>query len=117
MKASVDSLCLMAEGRKIAVLGDMLELGEAAASLTEQVGKYTAEKGIDILLAAGGYAESLVSGFRSAAGGAQAECFDSREALEERLTGVIRKGDTVLFKASRAMQLEEIFNAVRESIQ
>ena len=88
MRASLDVLAL-AEGRKIAVLGDMGELGENERELHRGVGAYAAAKGIDMVLCAG----PLSAGLAEEAGkGCQTMHFATREELTEQLLTMVQPG-------------------------
>ena len=92
-------------GRKIAVLGDMLELGDCAPQEHFKVGEIAA-KNADIVLAFGSNGCHVVAG----AAGKQAESFDCREAMAARLKEIARIGDVILFKGSRGMRLELVLD-------
>ncbi len=109
MKASLDVLAL-AQGRKIAVLGDMGELGEKEKELHAQVGAYAATKGIDVLFCTGPLSKELA---RTAASGCEVKYFATREELTTKLCSYTKKGDTVLVKASHFMQFSKIVDALR----
>jgi UDP-N-acetylmuramoyl-tripeptide--D-alanyl-D-alanine ligase len=107
-KAAVDTLLALNGKRKIAVLGDMLELGEKSAELHSEVGKYVSEKKIDMLLTYGEQSQFTAKAVTNSF----TECFSflSKEELTNKLLSVLREGDVVLFKASRGMKLEEVIN-------
>ncbi len=88
-------------GRRIAVLGDMLELGDCAPAEHEKVGRIAAENA-EIILAYGPHGGYVVRG----AAGKDARSFDTREAMAAALKALARPGDVILFKASRGMRLE-----------
>ena len=94
-----------AEGRRIAVLGDMLELGSFAPAAHRKVGEEAAAAA-DLVLAYGPLSREL-----AAAAGEKARHFDSREALLEALQAAARPGDLILFKASHGMHLEQVMEA------
>lgn len=99
-----------AQGRKVCILGDMLELGEDAEKLHFETGALAKDVGIDLVLTTGALSRE------SARGAEQPEhWFESREALCAALPGLIRDGDTVLVKASHSMRFEEI-TAVLETL-
>lgn len=103
-------------GRRIAVLGDMLELGDHAPAEHEKLG-VLAGKTADLVFVYGPNGNSVVSGARRA-GNDRARCFESREALADALRDAARDGDVILFKGSRGMRLElvlERFLKERES--
>ena len=94
------------EGRRIAVLGDMLELGVCTQAEHYKVGRIAAEKA-DILLAYGPNSERVLNG--ALTGGmidGRAKAFTDRAELVRSLKRVARPGDTILFKGSRGMHME-----------
>ena len=96
-------------GRKVCILGDMLELGDDAEGLHFQTGELARACGIDLVLTAGPLAEFI------AKGAAQPEhSFPDRETLISALPGLLHRGDTVLVKASRSMRFEEITAALEQ---
>ena len=107
-KAAVDTLLALKGKRKIAVLGDMLELGEKSPELHAEVGRYLSEKGIDMLLTYG----ELSKNTACAVTNGKTECFSfvSKDELTKKLLSTLEKDDVVLFKASRGMKLEEVIN-------
>ncbi len=94
------------EGRKIAVLGDMLELGDKARAAHERLGACVAEGGIDWLITVGEFAD--VTAEQAAARGVQVDVVDNPQAAVSLLRPALRAGDTVLVKASRALALERV---------
>ncbi len=109
MKAAIDVLCDIEPelgGKRVAVLGDMLELGTLSPKLHEEVGEYAAVKGVDLLVCYGDYAEYISSRAREL--GMQASCSKNKETVINYLRFKLKPGDVVLFKASRGMHLEEI---------
>ena len=110
MQAALDRLVERASGsRRVAVLGDMAELGPDAPEYHRQVGAYASTVGVDVLLAVGPLAANYLEGqveipvLRHAA-----TVDDAVFALEE----VLQPGDCVLLKASRAMGLERLADAL-----
>ena len=94
------------EGRKIAVLGDMLELGMEAMAEHFKLGRLAAEKA-DLLFAYGPHAFRVVEGAK--VGGMEdstAKAFDSHDLLAAELRAAAKSGDVVLFKGSRGMHME-----------
>ena len=95
-------------GRRIAVLGDMLELGDVTLAEHFKVGRIAAERA-EVVFAYGPNAERVVSG--AITGGMnpmRARCFDTHEALAAELKRVAKPGDVFLFKGSRGMHMERI---------
>lgn len=115
MCASLETLKTLKKNRSIAVLGDMLELGEFSAQAHAQVGVKAYETGCDIVLTFGSEAESIASAFTKKGGTAKA--FSDKMELTLYLIGILQKNDTVLFKGSRGMKMEEIFNYIYENME
>ena len=108
LRLGLDSL-LELPGRHVAILGDMLEMGEGAPELHRAIGRYAREKGLDLLLACGELSRGFVEG-----AGEIGRWFESREALIAALPELLRRGDAVLVKASRGMRFELVAEAVKE---
>jgi UDP-N-acetylmuramoyl-tripeptide--D-alanyl-D-alanine ligase len=93
--------------RRIAVLGEMLELGRWSESLHRDVGSYAATSGIDVLVGIRGEACHLVDAARQAGLAVDAAFFFSdAEAAGERLRRIAHPGDVILFKGSRGTHVE-----------
>lgn len=107
MEAALD-LLKTAQGRTVAILGDMGELGENEIQLHERVGHYAAGKGIDLILCAGRLSRHMAEA--ALADGGQVHYFEDKEALTAQLPQLLASGDTVLVKASHSMQFENIVN-------
>ena len=102
-----------AEGRRVAVLGDMLELGPASKAEHREAGRVAGTLGIEVVVAIGSFAADLVEGAASA-GVRGAYGFNSRQEAEASLSGILRQGDTVLVKGSRGMALEKTVEALKQ---
>lgn len=111
MKASIDVLS-KAPGRKIAVLGDMGELGAEERKLHFGVGEHFAQKGIDMLFCTGELATEIVSGVVLGSPETAIHYFGTKEALIEELKKTCEEGDTILVKASHFMNFPEIVKAL-----
>ncbi len=99
--------------KKIAVLGDMLELGEASEASHLETGRYAAEVGIDCLITLGEQAEYMARG--AARAGLSLDCIFSCKAHEEALhclESLVEKNAIVLLKGSRGMKMERIADAL-----
>ena len=113
MEAAID-LLLQADGRRVAVMGDMFELGEQEKEMHARVGKYAADKGVECIICAGKLARCIYEGAREAAGerkdGPAAEIFyfEDRESLLEGINQILKPGDTILIKASHGMGFEKV---------
>lgn len=115
MKAAVQLLA-QAEGErhKIAVVGDMLELGPGAVHMHEDVGAFVARQGIDQLIVCGPLGRSLADGARRAGmDGARILEVPDAAAAAGAVKAMVRQGDVVLVKASRGMKLEQVVLALQ----
>lgn len=111
MRAALRTLHDTKGNKKIAVLGDMLELGDYAKTAHSSVGEMVAENKIDYLLAYGNDAKYYVESAK--AGGVEnAFLFDDKQELSKKLLEITNDNDVVIFKASRGMKLEDIMNIV-----
>ncbi len=96
-------------GRKIAVLGDMLELGEHSGMLHAKVGEMAKNAGIDMLFCYGAAARGIAE---NAGNYVAVFCTEDADELTEELRKTLGEGDCVLFKASHGMHLERIITAL-----
>lgn len=108
MRSSIDSLAEL-PGRKICILGDMLEMGEDAPKMHYDLGRYAAKKGMDSVLCCGELSRETARG-----AGETGRHFDTVEELIADLPETIQTGDRVLVKASRGMHFERIAEALKE---
>jgi UDP-N-acetylmuramoyl-tripeptide--D-alanyl-D-alanine ligase len=92
------------DGRRVAVLGDMMELGPEEARFHREVGELVSRLGIDMLVAVGPRAAGYVAG----ATGVPAVRFPDSAAAADGVPAVLEPGDTVLVKASRGVALERV---------
>jgi UDP-N-acetylmuramoyl-tripeptide--D-alanyl-D-alanine ligase len=106
MRAAFAVLAEIAKGRRVAVLGDMFELGDGANALHRDVGEAAAASGIAWVLALGPNAEATAAGARHA--GAEAAAFEDVEALQRALDAGLRNGDWIVVKGSRGMRMERV---------
>ncbi|HWB86739.1 MAG TPA: UDP-N-acetylmuramoyl-tripeptide--D-alanyl-D-alanine ligase [Bryobacteraceae bacterium] len=106
-RSMLDVLRATPAKRRIAVLGEMLELGQSAEDLHRQVGRYAAGQGIDFLIGVRGNARAMIDAAVGAGLPESAAHFfeDSTEA-GEFLRHLAQRGDAVLFKGSRGVQVE-----------
>jgi len=100
------------KGRKVAVLGDMAELGCHSEAAHEEVGRHAAQSGVDQLFALGKMAPIVARGARQAGLHRVLEFVDV-EAAAQALKSFLRNGDCLLLKASRATRLERITEHLR----
>ena len=113
MKSSIDVLSGYA-GRKIAVLGDMLELGDYEETLHRAVGAHLLKKNIDLVLTVGPAARYISDEVNKAKPGL-AYHFDDNVSLSAYLQECLEENDVVLVKASNGMHLKEVINDLKEN--
>ena len=107
MAAALETTANLYEGRKIAVLGDMLELGDAAEEAHRRIGRRVAELGFAALVTYGPQSRWIHTAAEAA--GCPVCCHaETHEAAAEHLRTLLRDGDTVLFKGSRGMKMEAV---------
>jgi UDP-N-acetylmuramoyl-tripeptide--D-alanyl-D-alanine ligase len=114
MRAALDVLTTVKGMRKVAVLSDMLELGEDSKRFHEEIGAYTAEKNIDILITAGEMAAHIAEKASETMGCDKVICYSGRGKLEADIRKLIIPGDVVLVKGSRGMGMENIVRKLLE---
>ena len=111
MKASLDVLSL-ADSRKVAILGDMFELGEHENELLYGVGQHAAEKGIDFIICIGALSKNVAKGATDGNWPSKDKGtvlhFDTKADFLEQADKLLKKGDTILVKASHGMEFPEI---------
>lgn len=114
MRSSLDVLA-KAKGRKVAILGDMGELGENEKQLHFGVGEYAAQKNIDCLICVGTLCEEMRQGAESVKDSKiQVIHYENREQLLGNVHELVREGDTILVKASHFMQFEKIVEELKK---
>ena len=107
MRAALDLLHATPGKRRIAVLGDMLEMGSYGPPAHREVGEYARGKA-DLLIAIGESAREIAAGWDETGTGSPASWFSDKEEAGEYLKGLLRDGDVLLVKASRGMGFESI---------
>ncbi len=113
MTAAIQTLSEMEQGRKIAVFGDMLELGEVSGQAHYHVGEELAEKKFAAVITLGEMGKLIAKG-ASEHGIEDVFPCDSHEEAGGILEEILQAGDTVLFKGSRGMQMEKIMENVAQ---
>ena len=108
MKASLKVLSEYKENRKIAVLGDMFELGDFSKELHEKVGEEVIKNNIDILICTGENARFIVQKAKEKMNSKDIYYVDTKEKIETLLNENVEKGDVILFKASNGMKFYEL---------
>lgn len=107
MKAALDVLENTKGKRKIAILGNMNELGNESEKAHKEVGEYATNKA-DLLISTGEEKENYKMGFKKDS----VKLYNTKEDLIEDLRNVIKEGDAIIIKASRGVKFEEIVKAL-----
>lgn len=117
MKAAI-GLLQTALQRKVAILGDMFELGTDEVRLHGEIGKYAVTHGVDVLICVGALSENMYLAARQTAAQQGRDLaihyFRTREEAMQTLSSILQTGDAVLIKASHGMSFEKIVEALRE---
>ena len=116
MKAAID---LLGEAitRKVAILGDMFELGENEKSLHRSVGEYAAERDVDALICVGSLSEEMYQGAAESSNkkdSMELYHFATLEACKNEVAGLLKQGDAVLIKASHGMHFTELVDLLTQ---
>ena len=113
MKAAIDLLAQLAQSRRVAIMGDMFELGERERELHREVGEYAADNNLDAIICVGDLSKDMADGARAAAySESSVYHFGNKEELLAQLKELLRVGDTVLVKASHGMHFEELIPVI-----
>ncbi|MGC8667360.1 MAG: UDP-N-acetylmuramoyl-tripeptide--D-alanyl-D-alanine ligase [Chthonomonadales bacterium] len=116
MKAALNTLSILGKGRrKLAVLGDMKELGAWSREAHEYVGAAAADVHVDLLVAVGAEAAHAAKVVEQRLGVGRCLTYPHTDAAAEAISGLVRSGDAVLVKGSRAMGMERIVAALESA--
>ncbi len=111
MKASIDVLST-AQGRTIAVLGDMGDLGEKEHEMHYDVGRHLAQKGIQVLFSVGTLSKDLARAVCEHNPNCDVHVFDTRNEMIGELLPFLQEGDSILVKASHFMEFSVVVEAI-----
>ena len=111
MRASIKTAAEVYDTRKIAVFGDMFELGDISEKVHREVGEYLAANNFEILITVGELGKFIAEGAKSA-GMEKVFVTDSHEDAAKTLRGILHYDDVVLFKASHGMHLEKVIELI-----
>jgi len=114
MKAALGVLVATKGMRKVAILGDMLELGEQSYLYHEQIGECAAQNNIDLLITVGDAAKHIHEKASSLMGENKTIYYASRKKLESDIKKLITPGDVILVKGSRGMAMENVVKKIFE---
>lgn len=107
MRAAIDDLAETAPGRRVAVLGDMLELGADSPRLHREIGEHASDSGVGLLITVGPLAGEMSGAFAG-----EVHSVADAPAAAEVLARLLHAGDTVLVKGSRGVGLEGVVAAL-----
>lgn len=111
MRVAIKTTSEVYDGRLIAVLGDMLELGEISERVHREIGAELVENKFDTLITLGELGKFIAAGARDA-GLKNIYSFDTHEAAAKKILELVHDGDTILFKASHVMHMEKIIELI-----
>lgn len=103
-------------GKRLAALGEMLEMGDSAPEHHRAVGALAGKHGIDALFAYGEHARDIIAGAKSA-GVSQAEALESHAAIADALLDVASPGDSILLKGSRGVAMERVAEVLEQRVR
>jgi UDP-N-acetylmuramoyl-tripeptide--D-alanyl-D-alanine ligase len=110
---ALDEFCIDDGAQKIAVLGDMRELGSRSESEHKSIGEYVTTKNIDVLVTVGADAHDIANGAHEAGLDDHAIlCFDDPISAVFELKKILRSGDVVLVKGSQGIRLEKLVKEI-----
>lgn len=116
MRAAIDDLAetaaARAHTRRVAVLGDMLELGSDERRYHREIGEYARARGVEVLVTVGPRAAEMAAAF---GGSGETHSVPDAQAAGELMKEMLEPGDTVLVKGSRGVGLERVGEALRAS--
>jgi UDP-N-acetylmuramoyl-tripeptide--D-alanyl-D-alanine ligase len=115
MAAALNTLVKLT-GRPVAVLGDMLELGDISPEAHREVGRIAGKLGVELIVAVGEWAEEVKDGALSKGGGMEEDnihCFKDKGSALSAMKELLRKGDVLLVKGSRGSGMEEIVECLK----
>ena len=107
MKSAIDVLAGSRAERKVAILGDMFELGDNTENQHREVGEHAKAAGLDMVIAIGNLAANIAEG-------AQGVYFEKKEDFLAEIDKYINSRDMILVKASRGMKMEEIVERLKD---
>ncbi|MBR6888027.1 MAG: UDP-N-acetylmuramoyl-tripeptide--D-alanyl-D-alanine ligase [Selenomonadaceae bacterium] len=111
MRVAIKTTSEIYDGRLIAVLGDMMELGDISETVHKEIGAELVENKFDVLITLGELGKFIAAGAREA-GLKNVYTFDTHEDAAKKILELFRDGDTILFKASHVMHMEKIIELI-----
>jgi len=113
VKAALEYISSLKANKKVAVLGDVLELGEFSKQMHQKIGEEVANNNIDILVTVGKEAKEIANTVKNKANKVDVYSFDNNEDASKLLKQLTKENDVILVKASHGMHFEEIVESIR----
>ncbi len=114
MKAALNTLMSLEGNRHIAILSNMLEMGDFSEKYHFEIGEYAIKNGVDIVIAVGDEARQIAEGAKTHATSQQVYHFSTNEGLIKKIGNILSPEDIILVKGSRGMKMEIIVNHILE---
>lgn len=111
MRAAIQTVAEIYDGRKIAVLGDMLELGEISEKVHREIGAELVKNNFDTLITLGELGKFIADGAKDS-GMENIFVTSTHEEAAKKILSILREGDIILFKASHGMHMEKIIELI-----
>jgi len=118
LEGALSNFALLPARRKVAILGDMLELGDAAGFFHVKAGGQAARAGWNVLITIGPLGRSMAESARAA--GIRPEhvyVFATSEEAAAQVSAIIREGDLILVKGSRGMRTEKVVDKIKDILK
>lgn len=113
MMAALDVLMSVEGRRKVAILADILEMGDVAEDYHRSVGEYASQKKTDVIISIGQNAKFIAEGARAVTGAGRIIWHETKEPLLDAISQIVKPGDVVLVKGSNGMKMTEVADAIR----
>jgi len=113
VKAALEYLSSIKANQKIAVLGDVLELGEYSQEMHQKMGEEVVKNNIDILVTVGIEAKTIASTVKNSTKNIKVYSFENNADASNLLKELMKENDVILVKASHGMHFEEIVDSIK----
>lgn len=113
MAAGIETLCLVKNGRKVAILGDMFELGTNSNEMHYEIGEFAATQSLDVLICVGDNSKYIYEGAMSKNPSFEVVYFETLEDCKAEIMKILEPGDNILVKASNGMHFSELLEIIK----
>lgn len=117
VSAAIETLCTVNSGRRIFVLGDMLELGATSLEIHRRIIHQMVESNIEVIITVGEILSQAANDFSQGSDHCRIICFSDAADVCKNIDNLLRSGDTIWVKGSRAMGLECVVEAMQDYFQ